>query len=152
MIHPLSDVQTDRIGKGTKIWQFNVILAGAEIGENCNINAHCLIEGGVKIGNNVTVKCGVYIWEGTTIEDDVFIGPNVTFSNNKYPRSKQSPEKHVGPYICRGASIGAGAVILPGLMIGKNAMVAAGAVVTKDVADNTVVAGVPAKVLKRGHG
>ena len=149
MIHPLSDVQTDRIGKGTKIWQFNVILPGAEIGDNCNINAHCLIEGGVKIGNNVTVKCGVYIWEGTTIEDDVLMGPNVTLTNNKYPRSKQYPEKHVGPHICRGASIGAGAVILPGLRIGKNAVVAAGAVVTKNVADNTTVAGVPAKVLKR---
>ena len=149
MIHPLSDVQTDRIGRGTRVWQFNVILPGAEIGENRNINAHCLIEGGVKIGDNVTVKSGVYIWEGTVIEDGALIGPNVTFSNNKYPRANQRPDKHIGAHICREASIGAGAVILPGLRIGQGALVAAGAVVTRDVADHTVVAGVPARVMQK---
>ena len=148
MLHRLSDVQTESIGENTKIWQFSVVLAGAKIGADCNINAHCFIENDVQIGDRVTVKSGVYLWDGTTLEDDVFIGPNVTFSNDKYPRSKQYPGQFYGATVKKGASIGAGAVILPGIVIGENSMIGAGAVVTKDVAANTVVAGVPARLLK----
>jgi UDP-2-acetamido-3-amino-2,3-dideoxy-glucuronate N-acetyltransferase len=147
MIHPLSDVQTTLIGAGTRIWQFCVVLAGADIGCECNINAHCFIENDVQIGNRVTIKSGVYLWDGTRLEDDVFIGPNVTFSNDKYPKSKQYPGQFYGAIVKKGASIGAGAVILPGIVIGEKAMVGAGAVVTKDVEANTVVAGVPARLL-----
>ena len=88
-IHHLSEVQTSQIGNNTTIWQFTIVLGGAKIGENCNINCHCFVENEVVIGDNVTVKSGVYLWDGLTIEDDVFIGPNVTFTNDKYPRSKQ---------------------------------------------------------------
>lgn len=147
MIHLLSDVQSTNIGENTRIWQFCVVLAGAKIGAECNINAHCFIENDVIVGDRVTVKSGVYLWDGTRLEDDVFIGPNVTFSNDKYPRSKQYPEQFHGSVVKKGASIGAGAVILPGIVIGENAMIGAGAVVTKDVQANTVVAGVPARLI-----
>ncbi|MCY1271259.1 dTDP-3-amino-3,6-dideoxy-alpha-D-galactopyranose 3-N-acetyltransferase [compost metagenome] len=148
MIHPLSDVQSTNIGEETRVWQFTVVLAGAVIGRNCNINAHCFIENDVVIGDNVTVKSGVYLWDGMRVEDNVFIGPNVTFTNDKYPRSKQYPEQFAVTTIQRGASIGAGAVVLPGVTIGERAMVAAGAVVTRDVMPNAVVAGNPARQIR----
>jgi len=150
-IHPLSDVQSQQIGKDTTVWQFTVVLAGARIGTNCNINAHCFIENDVVIGDNVTIKSGVYVWDGLRIEDNVFVGPNATFTNDKFPRSKHYPERFLQTTIKRGASIGAGAVILPGLTIGENAMVAAGAVVTRDVPAGSMVAGNPAKELPRRH-
>ena len=114
-------------------------LPSAIIGENCNICSHCFIENDVKIGNNVTIKCGVQIWDGIEIEDDVFIGPNVTFCNDKYPRSKQYPKEFSKTIIKKGASIGANATILPGITIGENAMIGAGAVVVKDVDSNSVI-------------
>lgn len=145
-IHTLADVQTTQVGDDTKIWQFNVVLPGAKIGNNCNINAHCLIENDVIIGNNVTVKCGVYLWDGLRVEDSVFIGPNVTFTNDKYPKSKQQPDSFAQTHIKKGASIGAGAVILPGLTIGENALIAAGAIVTKDVPPGAKVIGPAGKI------
>lgn len=137
MIHPLSDVQSKNIGENTNIWQFCVVLPNAVIGDNCNICSHCFIENDVKIGNNVTVKCGVQLWDGLEIEDNVFIGPNVTFCNDKYPRSKQYPDKFLKTIIKTGASIGANATILPGLTIGANSMIAAGCVVSENVDTNT---------------
>ena len=90
-IHPLADSQSSFIGTNTKIWQFTVILPDAKIGADCNICSHCFIENDVVIGDRVTVKCGVQLWDGLRIEDDVFIGPNVTFTNDPFPRSKQYP-------------------------------------------------------------
>src|SRR4051794_33985572 len=90
-IHSLSDVQTDTIGEGTRVWQFAIVLPGARIGKDCNINAHTFIENDVVLGDRVTVKCGVFLWDGINIEDDVFLGPNATFTNDKHPRSKVSP-------------------------------------------------------------
>ena len=110
MIHKLADCQAS-IPDSTRVWQFCVVLPKAKIGENCNICSHCMIENGVRIGNNVTIKNGVQIWDGMTIEDDVFIGANVTFTNDKYPRSKQ-PFNVLPITIKKGASIGAGAVVL----------------------------------------
>jgi acetyltransferase-like isoleucine patch superfamily enzyme len=144
-IHPLSDVQTNSIGENTSIWQFAVILPGAVIGDDCNINAHCFIENHVKIGNRVTIKCGVYIWDGITIEDDVFVGPSVTFVNNNHPRSKVYPAEHVGPYIEKGASIGANSTILGEIRLGRYSMIGAGSVLTKNVPNNTLWAGNPAR-------
>ena len=143
-IHPLSDVQSTRIGLGTKIWQFSVIFEKAVIGLNCNINAHTLIENEVIIGDNVTIKSGVFLWDGITLEDNVFIGPSVTFTNDKKPRSKQYPNEFPKTIVEHGASIGANATILPGIRIGKNALVGAGAVVTKNVPENAIVVGNPA--------
>lgn len=147
-IHPLADVAECTIGKETKIWQFVVILKGAIIGKNCNLNAHTLVEGDVVIGDNVTIKSGVYIWNGTKIEDDVFLGPNVTLTNDKMPRSKQYPDKFHSIILKKGCSIGANATLLPGITVGENAMIGAGSVVTKDVPANAIVVGNPAKIIR----
>ena len=147
-IHQLADVKSDAIGEGTRVWQFVVIMNGAKIGRNCNICAHTLIEGDVVLGDNVTVKSGVYLWDGTRIADDVFNGPNATFTNDAKPRSKVYPEQFNGITLERGASIGANATLLPGIVIGEYAMVGAGAVVTKDVPPYAVVVGNPAKIIR----
>jgi len=144
-IHPLADVQSTRIGPGTTIWQFSVVLSGAKIGQNCNINALTLIENDVILGNNVTVKSGVQIWDGLRIENNVFIGPNVTFSNDFTPRSKQRPAEFLKTTLRQGASLGANSTVIGGLTIGKYAMVGAGSVVTKNVPDYALVYGNPAK-------
>ena len=147
-IHPLADVAESQIGQGTHVWQFVVVLKGAKIGTDCNICAQALIEGDVVMGDRVTVKSGVQIWGGSVIGDDVFIGPNATFSNDLYPRSKQYPTQFSGVTIHNGASIGANATLLPGITIGERAMVGAGAVVTKDVPARAVVVGNPAKIVR----
>jgi acetyltransferase-like isoleucine patch superfamily enzyme len=147
-IHPLADVAESQIGQGTRVWQFVVVLKGAKIGVDCNICAQTLIEGDVVVGDRVTVKSGVQIWDGSVIGDDVFIGPNATFSNDLYPRSKQYPAQFSGVTIHNGASIGANATLLPGITIGEGAMVGAGAVVTKDVPARAVVVGNPAKIVR----
>ena len=148
MIHPLSDVQSSSIPESTRVWQYVVILRDAVIGENCNICSHSFIENDVKIGNNVTVKCGVYLWDGITMEDNVQIGPNVTFTNDKYPRAKQAFELQ-RTVIKKNASIGAAAVILGGVTIGENAMRGAGSVVTKDIPANELWVGNPAKFVRK---
>ena len=150
-IHHLSDVQSKQIGDKTTIWQFCVVLEGAVIGSNCNINCHVFIENDVKIGDNVTIKPGVYLWDGIEIEDNVFIGPNVTFTNDLKPRSKIYQESFLKTIVKAGASIGANATILPGLTIGENALIGAGSVVTKDIPANEIWVGNPAKFLKNIH-
>jgi acetyltransferase-like isoleucine patch superfamily enzyme len=147
-IHPLSDVQSTNIGEDTRIWQFAVILKNAVIGKNCNICAHTLIENNVIIGNDVTVKSGVYLWDGITLEDRVFVGPCVAFTNDKLPRSKIYPEAFLNTLIRYGASLGANSTILPGVTVGRFAMIGAGSVVTKDVPDYAVVVGNPAKIVR----
>jgi UDP-2-acetamido-3-amino-2,3-dideoxy-glucuronate N-acetyltransferase len=146
MIHKLADVQSKNIGLDTNIWQYVVVLNEAIIGNNCNINCHTFIENKVIIGNNVTIKSGVFLWDGIIIEDDVFVGPNVTFTNDKFPRSKQYPDEFEKIHIDKGASIGAGAIIMGGVHIGKYAMIAAGSIVTKNVPDHALVKGIPAIV------
>jgi acetyltransferase-like isoleucine patch superfamily enzyme len=145
--HPQALVESKEIGAGTRIWAFTHILRQAKIGKDCNICDHVFIENDVKVGDRVTIKCGVQLWDGLIIEDDVFIGPNVTFANDLFPRSKHYPEKFLQTTVCKGASIGANATILPGLTIHCNAMIGAGAVVTKDVPPNAIVVGNPAKII-----
>lgn len=124
------------------------MLPGARIGADCNICSHVFIENKVIVGDRVTIKSGVQLWDGICIEDDVFIGPNVTFTNDPFPRSKQYPTVFPTTMVRTGASIGGGATILPGLTIGRGAMVGAGAVVTKSVPDSAVVVGNPARIVR----
>jgi UDP-2-acetamido-3-amino-2,3-dideoxy-glucuronate N-acetyltransferase len=147
-IHERALVESTSIGGGTRVWAFAHVMPGAVIGADCNICDHTYIEGDVIIGDRVTIKSGVHLWDGVCVEDDVFIGPQATFTNDPFPRSKQPFEVPVMT-IRRGASIGAGAVILPGLTIGERAMVGAGAVVTKDVPSLAVVVGNPARVVRK---
>ena len=145
MIHPLADVQTIQIGDKTSVWQFAVILKNAKIGSHCNINCHTFIENDVVIGDNVTVKSGVYLWDGIRVEDFVFIGPNATFVNDPYPKSKQYPTEFQQTYLRKGCSIGANATILGGVEIGEHALIAAGSVITKNVVSNALMVGNPAR-------
>lgn len=148
--HPSADIQTENIGSATNIWQFCVVLPGAYIGDQCNICANVFIENDVVIGDRVTVKSGVQLWDGLRVGNDVFIGPNVTFSNDLYPKSKKPPHVFLKTEIGNGASIGANSTILPGLKIGANALIGAGSVVTHDVPENAIVFGCPAVI--RGYG
>ena len=149
MIHPLSDCQNNSIPDSTKVWQYSVVLPNARIGENCNICAHCFIENDVVIGNNVTVKCGVSLWDGIVIEDDVFIGANVTFCNDKYPKAGNKDWTPLRTVVKKGAVIGSGSTLLPGLTIGEGAMVGAGSVVTKSIPDGELWFGNPARFIKK---
>ena len=147
-IHDRALVESELVGARTRIWAFAHVMPGARIGADCNICDHTFIEGDVVVGDRVTIKSGVFLWDGLRVEDDVFIGPQATFTNDRFPRCNQAFECPT-TMVRRGASIGAGAVILPGLTIGERAMVGAGAVVTKDVPSDTVVVGNPARVLRR---
>lgn len=147
--HPQALIESGvKIGNNTRIWAFTHILEGATIGADCNICDYVFIETDVIIGDRVTIKCGVQLWDGLRIENDVFIGPNATFTNDKFPRSKHQPKQFPTTTIRNGASIGANATILPNITIGENAMVGAGSVVTKDVPKNAIVVGNPARVIK----
>jgi UDP-2-acetamido-3-amino-2,3-dideoxy-glucuronate N-acetyltransferase len=151
MIHERALVESDAIGAGTRIWAFAHVMKGAVIGRDCNVCDHTFIEGDVIVGDRVTIKSGVYLWDGLRVEDDVFIGPQATFTNDRFPRSRQ-PFELLVTTLRRGASIGAGAVILPGLTVGEEAMVGAGAVVLADVPPGAVVAGNPARVIRKATG
>jgi UDP-2-acetamido-3-amino-2,3-dideoxy-glucuronate N-acetyltransferase len=144
--HPLALVESKEIGKGTRIWAFAHVMSGARIGTNCNIGDHCFIEAKAQIGNNVTVKNYVAIWHGVTVEDQVFIGPNVAFTNDLKPRSRNPHWVLFETRLGQGATIGANATILCGVTIGAFAFIGAGAVVTKHVEPYTLVCGNPARV------
>lgn len=148
MIHPLSDCQAS-IPESTNVWQFCIVLPKAQIGENCNICSHCFVENDVVLGNNVTIKCGVQLWDGLRLEDNVFIGPNVSFTNDRYPRSKNENWFLEKTVVKQGASIGAGATILCGIEIGENAMIGAGSVVSKNVPAGELWMGNPARFIKK---
>lgn len=153
--HPTALVESSSIGEGTRIWAFAHVMKGASIGENCNIGDHCFVESGASVGRDVTVKNGVCIWEGVTIEDGVFVGPQAKFTNDFYPRSPRVEAAH-GRYaekgnwlqatrIKRNATLGAGSIILCGITVGEYAFIGAGAVATKDVPAHALVTGNPAR-------
>lgn len=146
-IHPQALCESEKVGAGTRVWAFAHILPGAVIGADCNICDHVFIENDVEVGDRVTVKCGVQLWDGLRLADDVFVGPNVSFSNDRYPRSRHHDRPVEVTLVERGASIGAGAVVLPGLRIGSQALVGAGAVVTHNVPPRAIVSGNPARIV-----
>ncbi len=146
--HPQALVESQHVGKGTRIWAFAHVLPGAVIGEDCNLCDHTFVENDVVIGDRVTIKCGVQVWDGVRLEDDVFVGPNATFTNDPAPRSRQHLAEYPRTVVREGASIGANATILPGVTIGRRAMVGAGAVVTRSVPPNAVVVGNPARIVR----
>jgi acetyltransferase-like isoleucine patch superfamily enzyme len=145
-VHPNAICESRTVGSGTRIWAFTHILSGATIGSDCNICDFVFIENRVKLGDRVTVKSGVQLWDGIEIGDDVFIGPNVSFANDKFPRSRRWKDSYPKTTVERGASIGAGAIILPGVTIGKGSMIGAGSVVTKSVPPFSLAFGNPATV------
>ena len=144
--HDRAIVESSEIGDGTRVWAFAHILPGARIGRDCNICDHTFIENDVVVGDRVTIKCGVQLWDGVTLEDDVFVGPNATFTNDPFPRSRKRPAAFSRTLVRKGASIGANATILPGLTIGEGAIIAAGAVLTKDAPPNAILMGSPARI------
>jgi acetyltransferase-like isoleucine patch superfamily enzyme/dTDP-4-dehydrorhamnose 3,5-epimerase-like enzyme len=146
-VHEKALCESEEIGAGTRVWAFAHLLPGAVIGRNCNICDHVFIENDVVVGDDVTIKSGVQLWDGIRLGNRVFIGPNVTFCNDRYPRSKQHLASFPQTIVEEGASVGANATILPGVRIGRNAMIGAGAVVTKSVPANAVVVGNPAAIV-----
>ncbi len=145
--HPNALCESTQIGSGTRIWAFAHVLPGAVIGENCNICNGVFIENNVVVGNRVTVKSGAQLWDGIRLGDDVFVGPNATFTNDRFPRSGQHLDSHPETVVEAGASIGANATLLPGVRIGSGAMVGAGAVITRSVPPNAIVIGNPARIV-----
>ncbi len=145
--HQTALVESEHVGEGTLVWAYAHILPGARIGRDCNICDHTFIENDVIVGDRVTIKCGVQLWDGLRVEDDVFIGPNATFTNDRFPRSKQHPAEYPRTVIQRGASIGANATLAPGIVIGERAMVGAGAVVTHNAPPHSKLAGNPARII-----
>lgn len=147
-VHPSSLVETADVGRGTTVWAFVHLLSGVRVGRNCNICDHCFAEAGVVLGDNVTLKCGIYLWHGTTLEDDVFVGPNVVFTNDVHPRSKNKDFRIKPVVVRKGASLGANSTILAGTTVGPYALIGIGAVVTRDVPAHALMYGNPA----RQHG
>jgi acetyltransferase-like isoleucine patch superfamily enzyme/dTDP-4-dehydrorhamnose 3,5-epimerase-like enzyme len=145
-VHEQGLCESSEVGGGTRIWAFAHVLEGARVGADCNICDGVFVEGGAVVGDRVTVKCGVQLWDGVVIEDDVFVGPNATFTNDPMPRSRQWLDEYPRTIIREGASIGANATILPGVEIGLGAMVGAGAVVTRSVPPHAIVVGNPARI------
>jgi acetyltransferase-like isoleucine patch superfamily enzyme len=147
-VHSKGLCESSNVGPGTRIWAFAHVLPGAEIGADCNISDGVFIENDVAIGDRVTVKCGVQLWDGISVGNDVFIGPNATFTSDRLPPSRMRPGEFERTIIEKGASIGANATILPGVRIGAEAMVGAGSVVTRDVPARGVVVGNPARLIR----
>jgi len=146
-IHPQGICESAQVGEGTRVWAFAHVLPGARIGRGCNICDHVFIENDVVIGDEVTIKCGVQLWDGVRLADRVFVGPNATFTNDLRPRSKQYPDAFLETVLEDDVSIGANATILPGVKIGRGAMVGAGAVVTRNVPPYATVVGNPAVII-----
>jgi acetyltransferase-like isoleucine patch superfamily enzyme/dTDP-4-dehydrorhamnose 3,5-epimerase-like enzyme len=145
-VHPQGLCESRKVGPGTRIWAFAHVLAGARIGADCNICDGVFVENDVVLGDRVTVKSGVQLWDGVRLDDDVFVGPNATFANDKFPRSRAYPERFPETVVEAGASLGANCTILPGLRIGRHAMIGAGSVVTSDVPPFAIVTGNPARI------
>lgn len=146
-VHPTAVVdETAKIGKGTKIWHFVHVRENAEIGENCVLGHAVYVDNAVKIGDRVKLENRANVYQGVKIEDDVFVGPHVTFTNDPYPRSFSADWKIVPTIVKKGASIGAGSVVVCGVTIGEYAMIGAGSVVTNNISPHALACGNPARI------
>jgi UDP-2-acetamido-3-amino-2,3-dideoxy-glucuronate N-acetyltransferase len=155
-VHPTAIVEKGAvIGRGTRIWHLAHIRSGVRIGENCTISKDVYIDAGVRIGNRVKIQNGVSVYRGVTLEDDTFVGPHASFTNDETPRAFNDDWRVVETIVRTGASIGANATIVCGVVVGPYGMVAAGATVTNDVAPHGLVIGSPARLVgylcKAGH-
>lgn len=148
MVHPTALCETSAVGPGTRIWAFAHVMPGAVVGSSCNLGDHTYLDDGATLGDGVTVKNGVSVWEGVSLADEVFVGPNVAFTNDRVPRARPfrtPPERYQQTLVRQGAVLGANATIVCGVVIGRHALVGAGALVTHDVPDHAVVVGAPAR-------
>lgn len=148
-VHPDGRCETTTVGNGTRVWAFAHVLDGAVVGQDCNICDAAFIEGGATIGNRVTIKNQVMIFAGVTIEDDVFLGPGVIFTNDLNPRAfiKKGGEDLLNTRVQRGATLGAGSVIVCGVTVGPYAFIGAGTVVHRDIPAHAFVVGNPGRVI-----
>lgn len=145
-IHPTADVSSQaEIDENTKIWNNAQVREKAKIGKNCIISKNAYIDTGVTIGNNVKIQNNVNVYNGVTIEDDVFCGPSMTFTNDLYPRAFNQDWEITKTLVKKGASIGANATIVCGVVIGEYSLIGSGSVVTKDVEPYSLVVGNPAR-------
>jgi UDP-2-acetamido-3-amino-2,3-dideoxy-glucuronate N-acetyltransferase len=146
-VHERALCESDAIGARTRVWAFAHVMKGAVVGSDCNVCDHAFIESGARLGNHVTVKNCVLIWDKVTVEDDVFLGPNMVFTNDMNPRVafKKSADTFLPTVVKRGSSIGANATIVCGVTIGENAFIGAGSVVIRDVPPHAMVVGNPAR-------
>ncbi|MFJ6672967.1 acyltransferase [Actinosynnema sp. NPDC091369] len=145
-VHPNGLCESADVGDGTRVWAFAHVLPGARIGRDCNICDGAFVEGRAVLGDRVTVKNGTLVFDGVVCEDEVFLGPNVLFTNDLRPRAaiKRTGDALLPTVVRRGATLGAGTVVVCGVEIGEHAFAAAGSVITKDVPAHAFVAGNPA--------
>jgi UDP-2-acetamido-3-amino-2,3-dideoxy-glucuronate N-acetyltransferase len=146
-VHELALCESDDVGPRTRVWAFAHVLPGASIGADCNVCDHAFVEGGAVVGNSVTIKNNVLLWDRVTVEDEVFLGPNAVFTNDIRPRAgvRKGREAWLPTLVRRGATIGANATVVCGVTVGRWAFVGAGAVVVADVPDHALVVGNPAR-------
>lgn len=148
-VHSLGLCESASVGSGTRIWAFAHVLAGAKIGNDCNICDHAYVENGVSIGDRVTIKNRVLLFEGVTVQDDVFLGPGVIFTNDLHPRAsiKRSGSELSTTVVRRGATLGAGVIVVCGISVGEHAFAGAGSVLTRDVPAHAFVVGNPGRII-----
>jgi len=146
-VHSHALCESEQVGPRTRVWAFAHVMKGAVIGADCNVCDHAFVESGAVVGDRVTIKNAVQIWDKVVIEDEVFLGPNMIFTNDFNPRAgfKKDPSAFLPTLVAHGATIGANATIVAGVTIGRAAFVGAGAVVTRTVRDHALVVGSPAK-------